>query len=254
MARRTNNNKGPCTLVTVRLKWTELRSEKNEFECTFSTKESKDEVGKGALAAAKSELGGAAKKALNDTIDCEGNGRWGGLIDQLVLEAADRTPDGNGGMYPRIWNLLGDIVRKEAALAKRERRPPSRKLKDQSGVAHRVVLRVPWKDGEVRRMVASASQFKRCREWIKRAERKLWTEVVANPGDWQYLEASNSFRHRTDELAKEALCHGEEAMPLVHKTRFAVSVDGYVALRARKAVKEEEERKRKEEEEEQRKR
>ena len=85
-------------------------------------------------------------------------------------------------------------------------------------------------------MVADHSHTKRCRDWIQRAERKLRLEVEANPGDWQYQEATNSFRHRTDELAEEVVCHGEVAMPLVDKARFAVSVDGFVALRARKAV------------------
>ena len=245
----SDKKKEPCTLVTVRLQWTELSKDRNEFECTFSTKESQKEVGQCALAAAKSALGAAAKKAITGT---GGGGGGRRVVDQLVLEVSE-SPDGGGGgggKHPPISSLAAGIVKKEAASAKRERRPPSRKVKDQSGVAHRVVLRAPWNEGELRRMVAERSHTKRCRDWIQHAERKLWIEVVANPGDWQYQEASNSFRHRTDELAEEVVCHGEVAMPLVDKACFAVSVDGFVALRARKAVKEEEERRRKKEEEE----
>lgn len=116
---------------------------------------------------------------------------------------------------------------------------------DLSGNVHEVRLEAiaSWEKGcridkESRKEVASLSHDKKCKIWICKAEQDIKDNVLKHPEDYEFDEKNNEFVHR-DKKYRSTLrypTHSQIETPFVNRDRYNVCIDGYIALKARRAV------------------
>lgn len=97
---------------------------------------------------------------------------------------------------------------------------------------------------EIKKQSAERLHHEMCLEWIQNRESEV-KNVIARPMEYTYDVKENAFRHKTDMLHVVRTFTTIKAA-LVDPAKFNVCIDGYLALKARKAISDEEERQRQE--------
>lgn len=93
---------------------------------------------------------------------------------------------------------------------------------------------------ENRKMAALKLHEDTCREWLIEAESNVM-KVIKSPSEYTFDNKSNAFVLKRDKMLV-IHTHTNIPTPLVHKSKHDVCVDGYLALKARKAIKDEEDK------------